>query len=236
MRRIIGHLCLGGLAALVCTATVAAQSMNNPHCALGNEGFAVSAEWDQNNRSLELDYDSDVTANWYGLKGTYGVYDWLDLSGFAGAADFDIWRKRGDYETEHLCLGLGGGMRVQALADEKRNMWVILTGAGTHAKSDALVGTRAPSALTWNEFQASLSLAKQFDFALPYVGVTYSVIDGQMGIDGREVEFTDPGSLFFAGIDFILPDQYVLTLQGDARIGGTGHEISFTLGLSQRSR
>ncbi len=115
-------------------------------------------------------------------------------------------------------------------------MWVLLSGAGSHARSDAFVGTRPPGSLTWNEFQASLSLARQFNWALPYMGAAYSLIDGEIGIDGREAEFTDPGGLIFAGIDFILPSRYILTLQADGRVGGTNHELSFMLGLSQGSR
>lgn len=218
-----------------------ALSPSNPLQPIGKGRLVVGAEWEQNNRSLELDQDSDVTSNRYWLQGTYGLLEWLDLSGAVGAVDFDVSTSQNthsfSFESHHLTFGFRGGLKVRAFHDEERGNTVMLTASGSHMRTEDFVGSRTPKELCWNELQTGVSLARRYRFALPYVGCSYSLVDGELTWSGGESQdFQDPGGVAFTGIDFSLPSRYVLSFQIRGRIGGNWDEMSFLIGLSQSAK
>ena len=241
MMKILYSVVLCFLLGVLIPSLVAASSPGDPLVAVGQGRLAISAEWEQQNRSLELDADADVISNRYWLKGTYGLYEWLDIFGAAGMVDFDIattQNKRSySYESHHLTFGFSGGLKVRALYDENRNMTGLLTLSGAHMRNSHFVGSKYPSKMIWNELQLAASLGKTYGFATPYVGLAYSIVDGQMDWEhGVSEDFRDPGGLAFAGFDFALPSLYRLSIEVAGRLGGDSDEISFALGLSQRSK
>lgn len=218
-----------------------ASSPGNPLLTVGKARLAVSAEWEQNNRNLDLETESEVTSNRYWLKGTYGLFDWLDLCGAVGAVDFDVStsqdRRARSFESDHLSFGFGGGFKLRALHSEERNLSLLLTTNGSVLQTEEFVGSAPPSDFTWNEFQLAISVAKGFGFTFPYLGVSYSVVDGELTWDGGGAgDFRDPGGFVFAGIDFSLPSRYVLTIEMNGRIGGGLDEASFCVGISQSTK
>ena len=215
-----------------------ASSPGNPLQPIGKGRLTVSAEWEQQNRSLELDAESEVTSNRYWLKGTYGLYEWLDISGAVGAVDFDVSTSQDtrsfSYESHHLTFGFRGGLKVRAFQDVERHITVLLTVSGLHLPTEDFTGSKTPAELYWNEFQSAVCLGKRYGFALPYVGLSYSLVDGELDwMSGEPQDFRDPGGLAFAGIDFSLPSRYMLSFELNGRIGGAWDEVSFSVGLSQ---
>ena len=218
-----------------------ASSPGNPLMIVGQGRLAMSAEWEQVNRTVELDVDSDVISNRYWLKGTYGLVHKLDISGAVGMIDFDVSTSQQtpsySYESHHLTFGFSGGLKLQAYHNEARKMSGILSASGAHLRNDHFVGSKHPSKMTWNELRLAAVVSKAYDFALPYCGLSYFLIDGDMEWKGDvSQDFQDQAVLAFAGIDFSLPSLYVLCIEVAGRIGGYSDEISFSFGLSQRSK
>lgn len=218
-----------------------ASSPGNPLVNVGQGRLRISAEWEQQNRSLELDADADVISNRYWLKGSYGLYDWLDMFGCVGMVDFNVSTTQGSrsysYESRHLTFGFSGGLKMRAFHDENRNLSGTLTLSGSHLRNDSFVGSKSPSEMIWNELQLAGSLGKTFGFAFPYLGLAYSLVDGDMDWEGGVSQgFRDPGGLAFAGVDFSLPSFYMLSVEVGGRVGGNYDEIIFSFGLSQRSK
>jgi len=219
------------------TVTVA-SSPGNLLGMLGTQRVAVSAEWDQDNRDLD---DSKVTSNRYWLKGTYGLFDWLDVSGAGGFADFNVCTNQNarsfSFESHHLTFGFRGGLKMRPFHQAASNVSTFLTAQGSHLQAEEFRGPDTPNKLSWNEFQLAICLAKEYGFAFPYGGVLYSVVDGEMRWDGSNgADFRDPGALAFAGIDFSLPSHYVISFEVRGRLGGESDEVSFSVGLSQSSK
>ena len=220
-------------------SVIFASSPGNPLGMVGAGRLAISAEWDQDNRDLELDADSEVTSNRYWLKGTYGLTDWLDVSGAAGFVDFDVsslGTRSSSYESDHMTFCFQGGFKLRPFCHEEKKLSAFLTAHGSHLQAKEFVGSVRPEKLSWNEFQMAVSVAKKYGFAFPYVGVLYSLVDGELMLAGGDgPDFQDPGALAFAGIDFSLPSRYALTFEVRGRLGGDTDEISFSIGLSQRT-
>jgi len=230
---------------LVCSALggggpslVLASSPGNPLFALGKGRLAVSAEWEQGNRTLDLETESGVTSNRYWLKGTYGLLDWLDLSAAGGAVDFDVSTSHGtqslSFESDHLTFGFCGAAKVRVLHSEEQNVGVFAAINGAHLYTEEFVGSLPPEKFSWNEFQLAVGATRRYGFASPYFGVSYSLVDGELTWDGGNGEdFRDPGGLAFGGIEISLPGRYAVTFEVNGRIGGNSDEISFSVGVSQ---
>lgn len=216
-----------------------ASSPGNPLLNVGKGRLTVSAEWEHTNRTLDLDDESDVMSNRYWLKGTYGFSEWFDITGAVGGVDFDVSTAQDagfrSFESHHLTFGFSGGLKFRVAHNEKRNMTILATVNGSHMESENFVGSSPPSDLVWNEVQSTVAVMKGYGFAYPYVGASYSLVDGELNYGSSE-DFRDPGGLLLAGVDFSLPSRYMLSIEVNSRIGGTWDEISFCVGLSQGTK
>jgi hypothetical protein len=216
-----------------------ATSPGNPLLNIGKGRLTVSAEWEHTNRTLDLTDESDVMSNRYWLKGTYGFCEWLDVTGAVGGVDFDVTTEQAagssSFESHHLTFGFSGGLKFRISHNERRNMTILATVNGSHIESEKFVGSSPPSDLIWNEVQSTVAVMKGYGFAYPYVGASYSLVDGELNYE-RSESFRDPGGLLMAGIDFSLPSRYMLSIEVNSRIGGTWDEISFSVGLSQGTK
>ena len=220
---------------------ISASSPGNPLVNIGQGRLVVSAEWEHQNRTLDLDVASDVMSNRYWLKGSYGFTEWLDVSGALGGVGFNISTSQNaqsnNYESDHLTFGLGGGLKLRIFRDDERHLAVFGIVNGAHVETEEFRGERPPTDLVWNELQSSISIVRGYGFAFPYVGASYSVVDGELTWNGGSTEdFRDPGGLLFAGVDFALPSRYRLSFEVNGRVGGTFDEISFSVGLSQSTK
>lgn len=244
-----------GLAVVLASATAQAYTIGNPAGAAGTGKLHVSAEYEFQNR--ELPGSLPTESHRYLVKGSYGVTSWLDIFARGGVAGLEIPFQDSRFVGEDsFAWGIGG--RATVVRFPRWRSEIFSTGQvftyRTRGRVDQQV-VNSPETWTrqlnskyiWWEYGGALGVKTRQGAVSPYFGVDLSYIEGEKITDQYNVfsygsvyggksntNFSSEDLLLnpFVGLDVNLPLRYKLS----AEVRGTSRdEISFSIGLSQRS-
>jgi len=255
MRR-LSYLAAAAGFLLITAVSAGAYTVGNPIEAAGPGRLAVSAEYEYQKRDLP-DVDL-IESRRYLVKAGIGLTSWLDVFAKGGAAHLEIPLEGEPFVGEDK-FAWGAGARATLWHLPKWQLELFSSGQilsfHTRGRVDQEITTspevwtrRLDTKYIWWEYGGALGLKVRRGVLSPYLGVDVSYIEGEKithqhnlfsygSVDaGRSsAEFSSEDAVFtgFGGLDIRLPLRYQLSLE----LRGTSRDrVSFTLGLSQRSR
>lgn len=240
---------------LLMSSMAQAYTVGNPMSATGEGKLTMSAEYEHHRREL-LDDMSTESAR-YLVKASYGLTPWLDMFAKVGGAGLDVPLKDVRFEGDNK-FAWGAGARATLLRLPVWNAELFSSAQmfSYHSRGvmDQLV-TNAPQPWTrsldseyiWWEYGGAMGVRARRGFAWPYVGLDLSYVAGEKNttqynifsygsVFGGESSSTFRGEDIiysgFGGIDLNLPYRYQLSFEVK---GSSWEEVSFSVGISQRS-
>lgn len=244
-----------GLGMLLMSTMAQAYTLGNPMCATGEGKLAMSAEYEYQKRKLADSMPTESIR--YLVKASYGLTPWLDMFAKAGAAGLVIPLQEVRFDGEDK-FAWGAGARATLLRLPIWSAEVFSTAQvfsyRTRGEVDQLV-TDSPQTWTrrlnskyiWWEYGGSLGLRARSEAVWPYLGIDLSYVEGektttQYNVFSYGTVFGGSSSATFSGkdliltgfggIDLTLPYRYQLSFE---LRGSSWEEVSFTIGVSQRS-
>jgi hypothetical protein len=254
MRRFI--LCLAlGLGMLCMGSMTQAYTVGNPMSATGVGKLAMSAEYEHHQRELADDMNTESAR--YLVKASYGLSSWLDIFAKAGGAGLVIPLENVKFDGDNK-FAWGAGARAKLLQLPVWKAELFSSAQLFSYRSRGVVNqlvTDAPQSWTrslsseyiWWEYGGALGIRARQGFAWPYVGLDLSYVAGEKNttqynlfsygtVFGGEsnTSFSGKDIIFsgFGGIDLNLPYRYQLSFEVQ---GSSWEEVSFSIGISQRS-
>ncbi len=248
-------LTVAGAFLLITAVRAGAYTVGNPIEAAGVGKLAVSAEYEYQEHQLP-DVD-DIESRRYLVKAAIGLTSWLDLFAKGGAAHLEIPLEGERFVGEDK-FAWGAGARATLWHLPRWQLELFSSGQilsfHTSGRIDQEVTTspevwtrRLDSKFIWWEYGGALGLKMRRGILRPYAGVDVSYVEGEkitrqtnmfsygtVYAGSRGAEFSSENVVFngFGGLDILLPLRYRLSLE---LRGKSRDQISFTLGLSQRS-
>jgi hypothetical protein len=254
MRR-IAYLAAAGWFLLMVAATAGAYTVGNPVEATGSGKLAVSAEYEY--QEHQLPDVSDIESTRYLVKAGIGLTSWLDLFAKGGAAHLEI-PLEGDRFIGEDKFAWGAGARATLWRLPRWHLEIFSSGQilsfHTNGRIDQEITTspevwtrRLDTKYVWWEYGGALGLKVRRGVLSPYLGVDVSYVEGEkitrqynlfsygsVYAGQSSAEFSSEDVVFsgFGGLDILLPLRYRLSLE---LRGKSRDQISFTIGMSQRS-
>lgn len=244
-----------GLGMLLTSTLAQAYTLGNPMGLTGKGKLVMSAEYEFQSRELP-DALSTESAR-YLIKASYGLISRVDVFAKAGIASLQIPLQDSKFVGEDEFAG-GAGIRATLIQLPVLRAEVFscaqIFGYHNRGRVDQQV-TDSPQTWTrrldskyiWWEYGGALGVGARQGTIWPYLGIDLSYVEGEKittqynifsygsvyGGRGR-ANFSSEDLILngFGGIDLSLPHRYKLSFE----IRGPSREdVSFTIGISQRS-
>ena len=241
---------------LMLTAQGGAYTVGNPIEAAGPGRLAVSAEYEY--RQCDLPDVDGIESGRYLVKAGIGLTSWLDLFAKGGTAHMEIPLEGEPFVGEDK-FAWGAGARATLWSLPKWRLELFSSGQilsfHTRGRVDQEITTspevwirRLDTKYIWWEYGGALGVKVRRGVLSPYLGIDVSYIEGEkithqynlfsygsVNAGRSSAEFSSEDAVIsgFGGLDIHLPLRYRMSLE----LRGTSRDrVSFTLGLSQRSR
>jgi hypothetical protein len=247
---------MSALSLLLAVSVAGAYTVGNPVDATGSGKLAVSAEYEYQEHRLPDVEGTESTR--YLVKAGYGLTPWLDVFVKGGAANLEIPLVNQRFVGEDK-FAWGAGARATLWRPQRWPLEVFSSGQifsfRTNGRVDQEVTgspitwtRRLDSRYIWWEYGGALGVKIRQGAVSPYLGLNVSYVEGEKithqynifsygTVDGGQsnADFSSEEVVVngFGGLDVILPLRYRLSLEVR---GNSSDQISFTIGISQRSR
>jgi opacity protein-like surface antigen len=238
---------VGALLLTLCaTPALRAELFTNPAANIGKKNLFVGAEYSSGMSEYNLDTKNlPITSQRAFLKVTAGITDWLDIYIKGGGVQLLLDYKSLDdnvvqnFDTEKMKPGFGAGARIQLLNHVDTGTRVFLQGGGLFftAKGNTEWSYSGKTVdkdrnMRWLDINVGIGIAKRIDFIDLNAGVGLSeikwwikdttkekigTVTSTTHADWRNSFETKNPVMGFLGIDFILPHEYRLSVQGGVR-------------------
>jgi hypothetical protein len=245
-------LIVGLVAVLLVPSVVRCAPMGSPANNVGKENYAVTVEYETQNKNI----GDDESSSWRWLtRIAWGPYENVDLYARIGAANFKVDSKGGSTFNGDPGAAYGLGLRYATYVSKKHSLlffgdfqYLGFTSKGNMSvdKYDDFSGAYTEvwsNKYWWGEYQLSLLVSWQRSIWIPYAGLGITWIQGKVDrslyIDAGDVpyfvesgtdEFSE-GAIpeFVCGMDF--PLKGTAKFSWELRYGGD--DVSYFIGLSE---
>jgi hypothetical protein len=240
------NIAAGAILLLFAPAVLQAQMFTDPATNIGVKNLVVGAEYTSITAQYDLDSSNlPITSQRALLKVTAGLTDWLDIYIKGGGVKLMLDYKDNDdnvvknFNPKKMKPGFGAGTRIRLLNFENSGTRVFFDGGGFFFKTNDTIEWSYPGEtlvkkrdMQWLDLYAGLGVSKRIDFVDLNFGIGFSDIKWWMKDDisdrigtvtstvhtpWRDSFETKNPVLGFLGIDFVLPHQYRISVQGGVR-------------------
>jgi hypothetical protein len=232
-----------------------AANIGKKNLSVGAEYSTVSSVYD-----LDTSGDLPISSERALLRVTAGLTDWLDIYIKGGGVGILLDYKELDdnvtlnYNPPKMKPGFGAGARIQLLNFVNSGTRVFFQGGGFFFNSEGNIKWDYPAEnkvlnrnreMRWLDITAGIGVSKRIDFVDLNFGVGFSEIKWWIKDDVRETIKTTTSTnhapwrdsfetknpvMGFIGLDFVLPHEYRLSVQGGIR---SMDAAEFTIAVSQ---
>ena len=253
------NILIGALLLIFAPAALEAQLFTDPAANIGKKNLFVGAEYSSITSIYDLDTRNlPITSQRALLKVTAGLTDWLDVYVKGGGVNLLLNYKENDdnvvknFDTNKMKPGFGAGTRIRLMNFENSGTRVFFEGGGFFFNTNDDIEWSYPGKtvqtvrkMRWMDIFAGVGIVRRIDFVDLNFGIGFSEIKWWMKDDvgervgtvtstvhnpWRDSFETKKPVLGFLGIDFVLPYEYRISVQGGVR---SMDDAAITISVSQ---
>jgi hypothetical protein len=255
----MNKLAVGAIMLLFAPAALEAQLFTDPATNIGEKNLYVGAEYSSIMSEYDLDASNvPIISRRALIKVTAGLTDRIDVWVKGGGVGLRLDYKQNDdnvtknFDPSNMKPGFGAGTRIQLRNFEDSGTRVFFEGGGFYFTADDNIEWSYPGktkqdnrSMRWLDLFAGIGVAKRIDFVDVNCGIGLTEIRWWMQDDTSEkvgsvtstvknpwrdsFEWKNPVLGFF-GIDFVLPQEYRISVQAGIR---SMNDAAITVSLSQ---